>query len=590
MQTGRFPTLKLDAGHAATLVLLVSLLLAYLTVFPDAWQVRFDDLYGELIFLSLTNIMFARALLRANNRNVRMFWGLLLIAFGIWLLVQLTIWALPESLPARAELSKDIVFLIFFAALIATIELRLDQHADDRWLYRRAPAAIGGILLVVASFGYFVILPLAVGESGYESTLTLHAVFDGYIGLRFLAAAVQARDTPWRRQYALLGIGFVLLAGADLLAWAFTEGMFAYVAGSPLNLLWWAWYPVVIIATGVELRGTEKSLDDRSTEDEYPNTNALLFFGLSLPLIHVSGYALGLLDPDARLYRDLLVAFWLVAIGAVLFGLYRFIYGRIDVLQEKRADAETRALKFEQQLNRTLRLRSLGRLSSGLAHDFGNTMTALEMHAVTAERRVERGEPSKAEFEGVRNCIDYARNMVAQLKLFGAADERVDTESVSMADEVENTLELIRPSLPDGVSLSFSHGAAEGTVKARPSMLHQVVANYLHNAIDAVHESGTIDVIVEYADVSDRCRSCGNELQGRYAMLKVCDSGDGVSWHLAEHIFEPLVTTKPVGLGSGLGLASVHGIMHKLGGHVGLATSPTGGACFIAYFPLSESG
>ena len=178
--------------------------------------------------------------------------------------------------------------------------------------------------------------------------------------------------------------------------------------------------------------------------------------------------------------------------------------------------------------------------------------------------------------------------MVAQLKLFGAVDERVHTESLDLNAEIQKTLSLIAPSLHQDATISFRPTTEEIIVQAQKSMLHQVTTNYVYNAIDSIGYGGTIDVQTEIEDVSATCRSCGEFVAGRYAALSVSDSGPGVSASMAENVFEPLITTKPLGLGSGLGLSSVHGIMHKIGGHVGLMRSDAGGACFVAYFLLAE--
>lgn len=582
--------LHLGRVHKLALGVFAALILAYLAVMPASWAESFEYTWSEPVFLVILVVLLARAWRRSTNHNARAFFGLLTIGFGLWLSIHLVGFAIPSEIIGAGKIISDVIFLVFFAVLAATIELRFDARSGSRWIIKRVSAALGGFLMVFAVFGYFSIVPAAVADTPYETLLPLHAALDAYIGIRFLLVSLQADGPRWRLLYALFGAAFLLVVMADILLLAFRAEVLAYAPGNVIDVAWYLWYPVAYVATAVDPIGSERPLDSTASSDDYPNTNGLLLFGFAMPLMHVSGYALGLLGTESRQLRDLFVACWLIVIAASILLLYRFIYSRIDMLDKRRAHAESKADRFEEQLRRELKLRSLGRLSSGLAHDFGNTMTALEMHAVAAERRVDRGEGAGAEFDGVRKSVEYAKNMVSRLKLFGAADERVDTERVSLISEVERTLDLVRPSLSDDVTLTFDHESDDMVVQALPSMLHQVVTNYVHNAIDAVGDAGSIDVIAEYADVSDRCASCGDELAGRYVMLRVRDSGSGVSAAVRESIFEPLVTTKPVGLGSGLGLSSVHGIMHKLAGHVGLSDSPTGGACFIAYFPLNSAG
>ncbi len=580
--------LQLDPVHKLALGGFAALIIAYLVVLPASWAEAFEYTWSEPLFLLLLIGLLARASLRSTSHNARAFFGLLTAGFSVWLSIHLLWLVLPDRLVDVEDVVIDVVFLIFFAILAATIELRFDARADNRWIIKRVSAALGSVLMIFAVFGYFAIIPAVADEAPYETLLPLHAALEAYLGIRFLLVSLQADEPRWRLLYALFGGAFLLLVLADIMVFVFREQIVDYAPGNAANAVWYLWYPLAYVATAVDPLGQEKPLDTTSSSEEYPNTNGLLLFGFSMPFIHAGGYALGLLGTDGRALRDLFIACWLIVIGASILFLYRFIYSRMDLLDKRRASAESKADQFEEQLRRELRIRSLGRLSSGLAHDFGNTMTALQMHAVAAERRAERGETANAEFEGVRRSVEYAKNMVGQLKLFGAADERVETEPVALVDEVERTLQLVRPSLPDGVSLAFSH-AGTVDVLALPSMVHQVVTNYVHNAIDAVGDRGKIEVTAEPTEVSVSCSSCGDQLSGPYAVLTVSDSGPGVSAEMRETIFEPLVTTKPVGLGSGLGLSSVHGIMHKLGGHVGLTDSPTGGACFIAYFPLRKT-
>lgn len=574
--------------HALVLGGFATLILAYLLVMPQGWVEAFEYTWSEPLFLLALIGLLARAWMRSASRNARSFFGLSAVGFGVWLSIHVLDFVLPGDVVESKNVIMDVIFLLHFAVFAAAIELRFDDRADNRWIIRRISAALGAVLTIFAVFGYFAIIPAVASDVPYETLLPLHTTFNTYLGVRFLLVALQSEEARWKLLYLLFGAAFLLIAVADAIVLGFRAGVLEYAPGSVVNVAWYLWYPAAYVATAVNPLGTEKPLDDRQSSDEYPNTNGLLVFGFSMPLIHVGGYALGLLGADGRQLRDLFVACWLLVIAACVVLLYRLIYSRMDVLDKRRASAETKADRFEEQLQRELRIRSLGRLSSGLAHDFGNTMTAMQMHAAAAERRVEQGEPADAEFEGVRKSVEYAKHMVDQLKLFGAAEERVETEPVELADEIGQTLQLIRPSLPDGVNLTFSH-ADTLEVLALPAMVHQVVTNFVHNAIDAVGDRGQIDVFAEPLAVSGSCRSCGDQLKGRYAMLKVCDSGPGVSADMRDTIFEPLVTTKPVGLGSGLGLSSVHGIMHKLGGHVDLTDCTAGGACFIAYFPLRET-
>lgn len=586
MTSRSFPSLPLDAARKAVLTFFTVVILAYLALFPTGWQERFEFDVAEPLLLTPLFALLALAWLKAVNTNVRIFYGLVCVAFGCWLLINIIGIVVPNQAQEKFQLEQDVIFLLFFAIMAAAIELRLDTRNDDRWLLRRVSAAVGSVLLVFAVFGYFSIIPVVVADRPYVSLLELHAVLDGYFGLRFLVAALQARERQWKLIYALFGAAFLLITWADIVSLMYRYDVANYMPGAVLNVSWFLWYPVAYLATGVAPLGAEKSLDQPDAAGAYPDTTALLVFGTTMPLVHAIGYAAGWLMPAARQLRDVFIATWLVVIGVVLFGLYQFVHQRLNLLDRRRVLAEDKADRMEEQLNRELRIRSLGRLSSGLAHDFGNTMTAVEMHATAAQKRTQLGQPAETEFDGVRRSIQYAKKMVDQLKLFGAADERIKSEVLALDSEVGHALDLIRPSLKLGMDLDFRCSQNGIPVKAQSAMIHQVVTNFVHNAIDAIDDGGMIEVSLVANTIETSCHSCGEIVSGDFAMLKVSDSGPGVGAAVASIVYEPLVTTKATGLGSGLGLASVHGIMHKLGGHVGLSSSVLGGASFTAFFPL----
>ena len=278
------------------------------------------------------------------------------------------------------------------------------------------------------------------------------------------------------------------------------------------------------------------------------------------------------------------VATWIALVSALFYGLYFLVRDKVGAIDQERAVAESKAERFEDQLNRELRLRSLGRLSAGLAHDFGNSITAIAMYAGLIDKKSQRGEAVGEEVQGLREGVGYAQDLVGKLKVFGSYGDQVSTQPLDFGDEVRRTVEIIRPSLAKGIELVFEERATDMSVLAEATMVHQVVTNFVYNAADAMPEGGRIDVEVDCIDVDSRCASCGELFAGRFVQLTVCDTGPGVNPALSERVFEPLISTKPLGKGSGLGLSTVHGVMHSIGGHVGLVNRSRGGAAFSACF------
>jgi signal transduction histidine kinase len=388
--------------------------------------------------------------------------------------------------------------------------------------------------------------------------------------------------------YAVLVAAFLLMVVSDFLSLAFQSDLTEFRPGHPLNLIWYVWYAVAILATNLPLDNAANDDSDPSWQSQVA-TSALLGFGAVLPFLHAAGYALGWFSQDVRFLRDVFIAFWIALVSSLFYGLYFFIRDKVDALDVERAHAENKADQFEDQLNRELRLRSLGRLSAGLAHDFGNTVTAIAMYAGLISKKSGRGEPVDDEVRGLTDGVSYAQDLVNKLKVFGSSGSQVTTQSLDFSDEVRKTLEIIRPSLSRNIELDFDERSPGMIVLAEAPMVHQVVTNYVYNAADALHGSGRIDVQLDYTAPGGHCASCGEELDGHFVQLIVSDSGPGVDAELAPKVFEPLISSKPLGKGSGLGLSTVHGVMHSIGGHVGLRSKAGGGAEFSAYFRPADT-
>lgn len=559
------------------------MILLYLFVLPEQAQLRYDQDFSEPVFLLVLIALYARTASTASDANQRLFWRLMAMAFGSWLVVSI-IGAVPagRGIPHR-ELIEDCLYLIYFSILAVAIELRVDRNATYLGSQQYVTGALGSVLMVIAVFGYFAILPLLAMPEPYSPPYGLHGALDAYLAFRFLIAFTLTTNRSWKKLYAVLLAAFTAMVVSDLLSLAYQSGWLEYRAGSIRNVIWYAWYPIAMLAAGVRVESYGDDDSERGWQSRVA-TSALLGFGAVLPFLHVAGYALGWFSMETRFVRDVFIAVWIALVSALFYGLYFFIRDKVGAIDKERAVAERKADRFEDQLDRELRLRSLGRLSAGLAHDFGNSITAIAMYAGLIEKKSRRGEALDDEIRGLREGVGYAQDLVGKLKAFGSFGDRASTRPLDFNDEVRRTIEIIRPSLRDGVTLELNERASNLSVMAEAPMVHQVVTNFVYNAADAILDDGRIDVEVDCVDVTGQCASCGEPYDGRFVRLTVRDTGPGVPPALAGQIFEPLVSSKPVGKGSGLGLSTVHGVVHSLGGHVGFGITAGGGAEFSACF------
>ena len=250
-----------------------------------------------------------------------------------------------------------------------------------------------------------------------------------------------------------------------------------------------------------------------------------------------------------------------------------------DITQRKKAEEERTNLLV--RLNQAERLEALGRLAGGVAHDFNNLLTlilgGLELH----EKRSE--EPIPSHLCDMRTAARQAANLTRQLLAFGRRQALAPTV-FNLADVVQSMEPMLRRLAGDAVGLEVHCDDDTFDIHADANELERVVVNLVANARDAVEVGGgSVEVGVERVVIGDD----DDIPPGRYTALTVSDDGPGIDPEALPHIFEPFFTTK-AGEGTGLGLATVHGIVTQSGGHLSVGPSDAGGASFRVLLPATD--
>jgi PAS domain S-box-containing protein len=266
----------------------------------------------------------------------------------------------------------------------------------------------------------------------------------------------------------------------------------------------------------------------------------------------------------------------------------RFVGSAIDISENKQAQAEKERLEL--QLRQSQKMEAIGTLAGGIAHDFNNILGAIVGYGELAQQRAPEGSPLRRYLDSVMNAAERARALVDRILGFSrsGAAERVP---VNVQQVLEETLELLRASLPPNVVLKTELKAANLTVIGDATRMHQVIMNLCTNAVQAMQRSGgTLSVGLERVDLQARRTFSGGELAaGAYLRLTVSDSGCGIPAEVVDRIFEPFFTTKRVGEGTGLGLSLVHGIVADLGGVIDLDTVMGRGTTVSIWLPQCEA-
>ena len=263
----------------------------------------------------------------------------------------------------------------------------------------------------------------------------------------------------------------------------------------------------------------------------------------------------------------------------------------------RRAVAEagqgTQRARLEAQLQQSQRLESLGQLAGGVAHDFNNLLGVISSYAAFASEEAAK-EPGLVDWPELRDDIGQIERAVAraagltrQLLAFGRR-EVVQPEVLEINEVVASITELLVRTLGEHIELVTQLADDLGPVLADPGQLEQVLVNLAVNARDAMPGGGTLSIETAATDLAEADTMLRPGLQpGRHVSLKISDTGTGIPPEIADRVFEPFFTTKPKGEGTGLGLATVYGIISQAGGTIQIYSEPGHGTTMTIWLPVT---
>lgn len=257
-----------------------------------------------------------------------------------------------------------------------------------------------------------------------------------------------------------------------------------------------------------------------------------------------------------------------------------------DVTEEKRAEAERRRL--EEQLQQARKLEAVGRLAGGVAHDFNNMLGVILGYSELLKARLSGDDPLVEDVEEIERAAMRSRDITKQLLAF-SRKQIIEPRPVDLNRMIEGTRKTLFRFIGEDVEFVFHPGENLGTIRIDPSQVDQVLVNLGINARDAMPTGGRLVFETENVFLDESyCLEHIDFKPGYYVLLTVSDEGVGMARGEIEHIFEPFYTTKEVGKGTGLGLATVYGIVRQNGGFINVYSEPGQGTTFRIYFPRME--
>jgi two-component system, cell cycle sensor histidine kinase and response regulator CckA len=252
------------------------------------------------------------------------------------------------------------------------------------------------------------------------------------------------------------------------------------------------------------------------------------------------------------------------------------------------AEDVTAHRELEEQLRQTNKMEAVGRLAGGIAHDFNNLLTVINGYTDILLRKLDAKTQIRAELNEIRGAGQRAQELTSQLLAFNRTQIRT-TEVLSLRNVIEDMAKMLRPMIGEDIELVTVYDAELGQVKADRTELTQIVLNLAANARDAMPTGGTLTFETRNIEVDDSySRNHPRSQPGPHVVLTVIDTGIGMNAKIQQHLFEPFFTTKQVGKGTGLGLATVYGIVSRYGGWIDVKSKLGSGTTFEIYLPRVE--
>jgi hypothetical protein len=241
--------------------------------------------------------------------------------------------------------------------------------------------------------------------------------------------------------------------------------------------------------------------------------------------------------------------------------------------------------RLEEQYRQSQKMEAVGRLAGGIAHDFNNLMQAILGYINLLDRRLPPGDPNHEAVAQIQKSLAHASSLTRQLLAF-SRKQVLKPKLLSLNSAAADMTHLLQRVLGETIQLKMKLATPPPWIRADPGQMEQLILNLAINARDAMPQGGVLSIETSHLEFpAERAFSSGRLPAGSYALLRISDTGCGMTLEVQAHLFEPFFTTKGTGKGTGLGLCNVYGVVKQSGGEITVETEVGRGTAFNIYLP-----
>jgi PAS domain S-box-containing protein len=291
-----------------------------------------------------------------------------------------------------------------------------------------------------------------------------------------------------------------------------------------------------------------------------------------------------------RQYQNSGVTHWLSETKAPIRSPGGEVIGLVGIARDvtERVATQEALRRLEQQLLQAQKMEAIGQLAGGVAHDFNNLLSVIMGYGELVLQECEDKQEMHADISELLGAAQRAASLTRQLLAFSRR-QVVQAEIVDLNGIVANVDKMLRRIIGEHIEITTDFRPPRATIKADPSQIEQILLNLTVNARDAMPEGGKIVITTADASLGPEYASLHPGMTGNFVELSFADTGTGMDAETQKRVFEPFFTTKPIGKGTGLGLATVYGIVQQCGGHIKLESELGRGTRFRLFFPKATT-